>query len=295
MADWDLFAVVRGCCSTAVSASSPSAFRPANDPIGFPPFPDQGSLALPSFPDLFAAAPSVELDDLWKPFYSKQAQSVPQEQKRPLPALANSAPHSQAPPRSKRRKNQQKKVVCHVPAEGSVASDVWAWRKYGQKPIKGSPFPRGYYRCSSSKGCLARKQVERSRTDPSMFVITYTSEHNHPAPTHRNSLAGSTRQKYVENPTTTTTTTTTTTCSSGGGGANGACSPAGLSPTTPLTAAMEETSKPQFDDDEPEMTMGSVGEEEEEADLFLDLEELRDDVFAPSALFDDCFLMEFPA
>ena len=54
---------------------------------------------------------------------------------------------------------------------------------------------RGYYRCSSSKGCLARKQVERNRSDPGMFIVTYTAEHNHPAPTHRNSLAGSTRQK----------------------------------------------------------------------------------------------------
>ena len=54
---------------------------------------------------------------------------------------------------------------------------------------------RGYYRCSSSKGCLARKQVERNKTDPGMFIVTYTGEHNHPAPTHRNSLAGSTRQK----------------------------------------------------------------------------------------------------
>ncbi|KAM0071987.1 putative transcription factor WRKY family [Helianthus debilis subsp. tardiflorus] len=51
----------------------------------------------------------------------------------------------------------------------------------------------GYYRCSSSKGCSARKQVERSRTDPNMLVITYTSEHNHPWPTQRNALAGSTR------------------------------------------------------------------------------------------------------
>ncbi|XP_074263354.1 uncharacterized protein LOC141586122 [Silene latifolia] len=100
--------------------------------------------------------------------------------------------HSQ---RAKKRKNLMKKV-CHVPAEG-LSSDMWAWRKYGQKPIKGSPYPRGYYRCSSSKGCLARKQVERNRTDPKMFIVTYTSEHNHPMPTHRNSLAGSTRQKPV--------------------------------------------------------------------------------------------------
>ncbi|KAL6502160.1 WRKY Transcription Factor [Orobanche hederae] len=103
----------------------------------------------------------------------------------------------------RRRRSQAKKVVC-IPAPAPVnsrpsgeivPSDLWAWRKYGQKPIKGSPYPRGYYRCSSSKGCSARKQVERSRTDPNMLVITYTSEHNHPWPTQRNSLAGSTRSQ----------------------------------------------------------------------------------------------------
>ena len=57
---------------------------------------------------------------------------------------------------------------------------------------------RGYYRCSSSKGCSARKQVERSRTDPNMLVITYTSEHNHPWPTQRNALAGSTRSQPLK-------------------------------------------------------------------------------------------------
>ncbi|KAE8670516.1 putative WRKY transcription factor 14 [Hibiscus syriacus] len=103
----------------------------------------------------------------------------------------------------KRRKSQAKKVVC-IPAPAAansrscgevVPSDLWAWRKYGQKPIKGSPYPRGYYRCSSSKGCSARKQVERSRTDPNMLVITYTSEHNHPWPIQKNVLAGSTRSQ----------------------------------------------------------------------------------------------------
>ncbi|XP_072957531.1 probable WRKY transcription factor 14 [Typha angustifolia] len=111
----------------------------------------------------------------------------------------------------KRRKSQPKKVICipaPPPAAGAgsnrpggevVPSDLWAWRKYGQKPIKGSPYPRGYYRCSSSKGCSARKQVERSRTDPNMLVITYTSEHNHPWPTQRNALAGSTKSHASKN------------------------------------------------------------------------------------------------
>ena len=33
-----------------------------------------------------------------------------------------------------------------------------------------------------------------------MFIVTYTAEHNHPMPTHRNSLAGSTRHKPAEPP-----------------------------------------------------------------------------------------------
>ncbi|GJM86526.1 hypothetical protein PR202_ga02394 [Eleusine coracana subsp. coracana] len=47
-------------------------------------------------------------------------------------------------------KNQARKVVC-IPAPAALAggrttgevvpSDLWAWRKYGQKPIKGSPYP----------------------------------------------------------------------------------------------------------------------------------------------------------
>lgn len=119
-------------------------------------------------------------------------------------AQGSSASSSSLAPKassSSKRKTQQKRTVCVPAAVGSnkpngedVPSDHWAWRKYGQKPIKGSPYPRGYYRCSSSKGCLAKKQVERDRTDPSMLIMTYTSDHNHPWPTQRSSLAGSIRQ-----------------------------------------------------------------------------------------------------
>ncbi|KAG9457867.1 hypothetical protein H6P81_002375 [Aristolochia fimbriata] len=90
---------------------------------------------------------------------------------------------------SKKRKVIQKTVVKLTieadtgkqKSEGPP-SDLWSWRKYGQKPIKGSPYPRGYYRCSTSKGCSAKKQVERCRTDASKLIITYTSSHNHPGP-----------------------------------------------------------------------------------------------------------------
>ncbi|KAF0917923.1 hypothetical protein E2562_021639 [Oryza meyeriana var. granulata] len=117
-----------------------------------------------------------------------------------------------------KRKNEVKKVVC-IPAPPAtsgrggggevIPSDLWAWRKYGQKPIKGSPYPRGYYRCSSSKGCMARKQVERSGSDPNMLVITYTAEHNHPWPMQRNVLAGYARSHHTHATTAASTAATT--------------------------------------------------------------------------------------
>ncbi|KAI4338394.1 hypothetical protein MLD38_023458 [Melastoma candidum] len=224
-ADWDLHAVVRG-------SSSSHAHLP-HQPL--PPFPPPGSSHLPldqqsplldwqlPFESSRRSSFQEELQDLYKPFFRKPLPLSLQDHHPPLLSSSSSSslsstlfhrtknepsslsrshtpssvcqslrPASQSS-KSKKRKNTLKKV-CEVPAE-NVSSDVWAWRKYGQKPIKGSPFPRSYYRCSSSKGCLARKQVERNRSDPGMFIVTYTGEHNHPAPTHRNSLAGVSRQK----------------------------------------------------------------------------------------------------
>lgn len=42
---------------------------------------------------------------------------------------------------------------------------------------------RGYYRCSTVKGCPARKHVERSRDDPTMLLVTYDGDHRHPQST----------------------------------------------------------------------------------------------------------------
>ncbi|KAJ9567529.1 hypothetical protein OSB04_003495 [Centaurea solstitialis] len=83
---------------------------------------------------------------------------------------------------SKKRKSKMKRIV-RVPAISMKMADIppddYSWRKYGQKPIKGSPHPRGYYKCSSLRGCPARKHVERALDDPAMLIVTYEGEHNH--------------------------------------------------------------------------------------------------------------------
>ncbi|XP_050387658.1 WRKY transcription factor 22 [Argentina anserina] len=232
--DWDLTAVVRGCSTAAATTKPATSFISDHhnhfysSPLLSSSFGQHGSFVsnnnntsqtqaqtfsvLPLVPDPIKPTSAIEeLHDLYKPFFPKSHQNPSLlSPPRPITPQSNFSSHQPLPKhqpklsatnptqRSKKRKNLLKKV-CQVPAE-SLSSDVWAWRKYGQKPIKGSPYPRGYYRCSSSKGCMARKQVERNRSDPGMFIVTYTAEHNHPAPTHRNSLAGSTRHKAVSSP-----------------------------------------------------------------------------------------------
>eukprot|EP00850_Spirogloea_muscicola_P009683 SM000055S18217 [mRNA] locus=s55:1986:4884:- [translate_table: standard] len=67
-----------------------------------------------------------------------------------------------------------------------VPDDGWSWRKYGKKPIKSSPHPRNYFRCSAEDyddhPCPARKHVEISRHDSNVFLVTYRGRHSHNPP-----------------------------------------------------------------------------------------------------------------
>ncbi|KAJ8561286.1 hypothetical protein K7X08_027476 [Anisodus acutangulus] len=82
----------------------------------------------------------------------------------------------------KKRKSRVKKVIRILAISSRIADipgDEFSWRKYGQKPIKGSAYPRGYYKCSSVRGCPARKHVERAMDDPVMLIVSYEGEHRH--------------------------------------------------------------------------------------------------------------------
>ncbi|XP_078439224.1 putative WRKY transcription factor 11 [Wolffia australiana] len=101
-----------------------------------------------------------------------------------LPRILGKPPVSSASRKChvKRRKSRMRTTI-RVPAISSKMADIppdeYSWRKYGQKPIKGSPYPRGYYKCSSQRGCPARKHVERALDDPSILIVTYEGEHRH--------------------------------------------------------------------------------------------------------------------
>lgn len=68
--------------------------------------------------------------------------------------------------------------VVLTETEENVIEDGYRWRKYGQKLVKGSTYPRSYYRCTAN-GCKVRKHTERSKDDPKFLVSTYDGVHNH--------------------------------------------------------------------------------------------------------------------
>ncbi|XP_043725993.1 probable WRKY transcription factor 3 [Telopea speciosissima] len=60
------------------------------------------------------------------------------------------------------------------------ADDGYNWRKYGQKQVKGSEYPRSYYKCTFPN-CPVKKKVERS-LDGQVTEIIYKGQHNHQRP-----------------------------------------------------------------------------------------------------------------
>ncbi|XP_024181230.1 probable WRKY transcription factor 3 [Rosa chinensis] len=65
-------------------------------------------------------------------------------------------------------------------ATDKPADDRYNWRKYGQKQVKGSEYPRSYYKCTHLN-CPVKKKVERSPTGEITEII-YKGQHNHDPP-----------------------------------------------------------------------------------------------------------------
>lgn len=61
-----------------------------------------------------------------------------------------------------------------------TSEDGYNWRKYGQKLVKGSEFPRSYYKCTHPN-CEVKKIFERSPSGQ-ITEIVYKGSHDHPKP-----------------------------------------------------------------------------------------------------------------
>ncbi|GFY98645.1 WRKY DNA-binding protein 23 [Actinidia rufa] len=89
--------------------------------------------------------------------------------------------NSKLNPRKKcEKRKREARFAFTTKSEVDHLEDGYRWRKYGQKAVKNSPFPRSYYRCTSTS-CHVKKRVERSMSDPSMVVTTYEGKHTHPS------------------------------------------------------------------------------------------------------------------
>ncbi|WOL16327.1 hypothetical protein Cni_G25114 [Canna indica] len=79
----------------------------------------------------------------------------------------------------KRKEGTIVKRVLSLPNMESPPDDGYAWKKYGQKEILNSKFPRSYYHCSHKYhyGCEAKKQVQRLDDDPWTLEVSYRGTH----------------------------------------------------------------------------------------------------------------------
>ncbi|GAB2282173.1 WRKY transcription factor [Dionaea muscipula] len=85
------------------------------------------------------------------------------------------------PKKTNQKKQREPRVAFMTKSEVDHLEDGYRWRKYGQKAVKNSPFPRSYYRCTSAS-CNVKKRVERCVNDPTIVVTTYEGQHTHFSP-----------------------------------------------------------------------------------------------------------------
>ncbi|XP_042466668.1 WRKY transcription factor 71-like [Zingiber officinale] len=95
--------------------------------------------------------------------------------------MSNSKKPNKAKEKGAKRQREPRYAFV-TQSEVDHLEDGYRWRKYGQKAVKNSPFPRSYYRCTSQK-CPVKKRVERSHQDPTVVITTYEGKHTHHCPT----------------------------------------------------------------------------------------------------------------
>ncbi|KAE8708178.1 putative WRKY transcription factor 28 [Hibiscus syriacus] len=85
------------------------------------------------------------------------------------------------PKKTNQKRQREPRFAFMTKSEVDHLEDGYRWRKYGQKAVKNSSFPRNYYRCTTNL-CKVKKRVERYFSDPSIVITTYEGQHTHPSP-----------------------------------------------------------------------------------------------------------------
>lgn len=151
--------------------TTPAAPPESPDLLNAPPTPNSSSISSES---IICSAPT---DELPKPACDEEDEQPQYKTKKHLK------------PKKRSQKGQKEpRFAFMTKSEVDQLEDGYRWRKYGQKAVKNSPFPRSYYRCTTTS-CNVKKRVERSFNDPSIVVTTYEGQHTHPTPMiHRPSI-----------------------------------------------------------------------------------------------------------
>ncbi|XP_059666621.1 probable WRKY transcription factor 2 [Cornus florida] len=104
--------------------------------------------------------------------------------------VGGSAEHS--PPLDEQHEEEaDQRGIGDTMVGGAPSEDGYNWRKYGQKQVKGSEYPRSYYKCTHPN-CPVKKKVERSH-EGHITEIIYKGAHNHskPQPNRRSAIGSS--------------------------------------------------------------------------------------------------------